>query len=152
MFEKIDIKGGQMTYAQRIELGQIFASGKPESRIFREMFACLAPDHTVKFSVKEVEYYNEVIEGLLYWINRETKELQYKPTSDELAAGIRELSRLVGDMGTLTSLAEKFSKDPDEILQWKYGKVYNILYTNKESYLYSRRYNDVIMQKSKARK
>ena len=87
-----------MTYAQRIELGQIFASGKPESRIFREMFACLAPGHTVKFSVKEVEYYNEVIEGLLYWINRETKELQYKPTSDELAAGIRELSRLVGDM------------------------------------------------------
>lgn len=141
-----------MTYAQRIELGQIFASGKPESHIFREMFACLAPDHEVLFSAEEIEYYNEVMEGLLYWINRETKELQYKPTADELAAGIREFSRLVSDMGTITSLAEKFSKDPDEILQWKYGKVYNILYTNKESYLYSRRYNDVIMQKSKIRK
>lgn len=141
-----------MTYAQRIELGQIFASGKPESHIFREMFACLAPGHEVLFSAEEIEYYNEVMEGLLYWINCETKELQYKPTADELAAGIREFSRLVGYMGTITSLAEKFSKDPDEILQWKYGKVYNILYTNKESYLYSRRYNDVIMQKSKIRK
>ena len=141
-----------MTYAQRIELGQIFASGKSESHIFREMFACLAPGHEVLFSAEEIEYYNEVMEGLLYWINRETKELQYKPTADELAAGIREFSRLVSDMGTITSLAEKFSKDPDEILQWKYGKVYNILYTNKESYLYSRRYNDVIMQKSKIRK
>lgn len=141
-----------MTYAQRIELGQIFASGKPESRIFREMFACLAPGHEVLFSAEEIEYYNEVMEGLLYWINCETKELQYKPTADELAAGIREFSRLVGYMGTITSLAEKFSKDPDEILQWKYGKVYKVLYTNKESYLYSRRYNDVIMQKSKIRK
>lgn len=152
MFKKIDIKGGQMTYSQRIELGQIFSSGKAESRIFTEMFNCLAPEHKVSFSTKEIEYYNEVIEGLLYWINRETKELQYKPTSEELAAGIRDLSRLVGEMGTLTALAEKFSRDPDEILQWKYGKVYNILYTNKESCLYSRRYNDVIIQKSKIRK
>lgn len=143
-----------MTYGDRIELGKIFeqADTRPEAETVKLVFKCLVPDHTVKFTTEEVRYYLDVVDGLRYWVDVEQKELKYKPTIEEVAAGINDLAVKVGDMGTICALAEKFSKDPDEILQWKYGKVFRILYVNKQNYQFSKRYNTVVEQMAKRKK
>ena len=59
-------------------------------------------------------------------------------------------------VATITALAKDYSKDPDEILEWKYGKVYNLLFTNLQSHLFRERLNKELerkaQQKANARK
>lgn len=148
-FDKLDIRGGQMTYAQRIRLGEILTSGAKEYEIFRQIFGCLCDGYEPRYTPQEMQYVMEVIEGIRYWIERERKELASKPSADEVAAGINLLSKRTGYMATLVALGEKFGCDPDEVLGWKYGKVFNILLVNKESAEFSRRYRDVLSKKKR---
>lgn len=134
---KIDVKAGDLTFGQRIELGYILQDPKTDE--FDKMSAGLkALGYRSVNPIKRVKYWKEVLEGMLYWAKRE-RELQYNPTAEEKAAGIHELSKLIGDMGTVLALAKDFSVDPDEVLRWKYGKVYNILYVNLQNYLFEKR-------------
>lgn len=148
-FDKIDIRGGQMTYAQRIRLGEILTSGAKEYKIFRQIFECLCEGYAPRYTQEEMQYVTEVIDGIRYWIEREGKELSSKPSADEVAAGINLLSKRTGYMATLVALGEKFGCDPDEVLGWKYGKVFNILLVNKENAEFSRRYRDVLSKKKR---
>lgn len=136
--EAIDIKGGQHTFAQHLELRKIIADGElAEFEKFKACMLCLNPEWKVTYTPKSLEYWEEVLIGVEHWAKREKTELKYNPTAEELAAGIDILSLEVGEMSTLTALAEKFSKDPDDILDWKYGKIFNILYTNLKTFLYT---------------
>lgn len=146
-FCKCDIKGGQMTFGERIALGRIISGGQIEVEQFKACMAVMCPGHKVKFTQEEMAYWHEILVGIKYWVHREQKELKYNPTAEEVAAGIDQLTMKVGEMSTITALAEKFAKDPDEILLWKYGKIFNILYNNLQSYLYKVNLDKVIKQK-----
>ncbi len=147
---KIDIRAGKMTFGQRIELGKIFQSEESEVSKFELVFECL---HEYRPDVKDYKklfgYFEEIIEGVRFWIEHETALLKYEPTSEELSAGVKELSQRIGEFGTIKALAKNYSKDPDEILAWEYAKVFGILYTDLEESKYQRRYNKIMERKYK---
>lgn len=138
--ERVDVKGGQLTFGQRIELGRIVTDASlSEFEKFAGCMKCLNPEWRHSDTPKSIDYWGEVLDGLQYWVDREAKELKYTPTEEEREAGVEKMSLLVGEMGTIMALAKDYGKDPDEILDWKYGKVFNILFTNLQSYLYQDR-------------
>ena len=147
-FSKIDIKAGKMTFDQRIQLGKIFQEQGREFETLCKVFQCL---HNYTPKVDDIKnllpYYYEIIEGLTHWLQAESTLLQNEPTSEEISAGIKELSEKIGEFGTIKSLAKNYSKDPDDILAWEYGKVFGILYTDLEEYKYQKRYNKILERK-----
>ena len=157
MIQRTDIKGGQMTFGQRIELGRIITD-KELTGIdkMKEGMQCLGVKWSLRNTSEIAEYWYEVLLGIKYWIEREQAELKYEPSAEEKAAGIAQFSLFVGEMATITALAKDYSKDPDEILEWKYGKVYNLLFTNLQSHLFRERLNKELerkaQQKANARK
>lgn len=157
MIQRIDIQGGQMTFGQRIELGRIITEKElTDLDKMKAGMKCLGVKWSLRCSSEIVEYWYEVLMGIKYWIEREQTELKYEPSAEEKAAGIAQLSLVVGEMATITALAKDYSKDPDEILEWKYGKVYNLLFTNLQSHLFRERLNKELerkaQQKANARK
>lgn len=157
MIQRIDIQGGQMTFGQRIELGRIITEKElTDIDKMKEGMRCLGVKWSLRNTSEVVEYWYEVLMGIKYWIEREQTELKYEPSAEEKAAGIAQLSLAVGEMATITALAKDYSKDPDEILEWKYGKVYNLLFTNLQSHLFRERLNKELerkaQQKANARK
>lgn len=157
MIQRIDIKGGQMTFGQRIELGRIITDkDMTDLDKMKEGMQCLGAKWSLRNTSEIVEYWYEVLGGIKYWIEREQAELKYEPSAEEKAAGIAQFSLAVGEMATITALAKDYSKDPDDILEWKYGKVYNLLFTNLQSHLFRERLNKELerkaQQKANARK
>lgn len=151
--DKIDIRGGKLTYGQRIELSDIL--GKADSTTSEKYIAvmqCLHPGWQHTFSIECIAYFEEVVEGLRYWMEREATMLAYQPTAKEIAAGINNLGKKLGPMMTVMTLAEKFGKDPDEILQWEYGKVFGLLYADLESFKYQRNYRKAIESEERQRR
>jgi hypothetical protein len=151
ILSKIDVKAGELTYGQRIDLGELFASQKDDVEKFRQTFQILhntAPDFSNAEEMKtRLAYYTEIIDGMKFWIEKEKQLLDYKPEPEEIRAGIKELSEKTGAYGTIKAIAKNYAKDPDEILQWKYGKVFGILYTDLEEYNYSKRLHKQYEQK-----
>lgn len=157
MIQRIDIKGGQMTFGQRIELGRIITDKDlTDLDKMKEGMQCLGAKWSLRNTSEIVEYWYEVLGGIKYWIEREQAELKYEPSAEEKTAGIAQFSLAVGEMATITALAKDYSKDPDDILEWKYGKVYNLLFTNLQSHLFRERLNKELerkaQQKANARK
>lgn len=149
MIQRIDIQGGQMTFGQRIELGRIITEKElTDIDKMKEGMQCLGAKWSLRNTSEIVEYWYEVLMGIKYWIEREQTELKYEPSAEEKAAGIAQLSLVVGEMATITALAKDYSKDPDEILEWKYGKVYNLLFTNLQSHLFRERLNKELERKA----
>lgn len=150
---KIDIRGGKLTYGQRIELGEILArEGASVSEKYTAVMQCLYPDWVQTFTPAWVAWFEEVVDGLRYWMQREATMLAYQPTAEEIAAGINNLGKKLGPMMTVMTLAEKFGKDPDEILQWEYGKVFGLLYADLEGFKYQRNYRKVIESRERQRR
>ena len=147
--KKVDIKGGQMTFGQRIELGRIVSDKDlSEYKKFRACMVCLDPKWTVRDMPRSMKYWEAVLEGISYWVQREAVELKYNPTPEELAAGIEAFTLHTGEMTTIMAIAEQFNTDPDIILEWKYGKVFNILFTNLQAHLYRERLNKQLAKKA----
>ncbi|MDE5709162.1 MAG: hypothetical protein K2I32_06935 [Alistipes sp.] len=150
---KIDIRGGKLTYGQRIEIGEILArEGASVSEKYTATMKCLHPDWVQAFTPEWIAWFEEVVDGLRYWMERETTMLAYQPTAEEIAAGINNLGKKLGPMMTVMTLAEKFGKDPDEILQWEYGKVFGLLYADLEGFKYQRNYRKVIESRERQRR
>jgi hypothetical protein len=145
----IDVKAGELTFGQRIELGKLFQAGLSPSATFEKVFEVLH-QITPKSSsyAKLMPYFEKIINGLMFWFEQE-KLLDYKPTSEEIQAGIRELSEVIGEFGTVKALAKAYGRDPDEILQWQYGKIFGILFTDMKEAEYQKRYEKIIERKYK---
>lgn len=145
---KIDIKSGKMTFGQRIELGIIFAGSDSEIVKFQRVFECLhGYSPKIKNYKKLIDYFTEIVNGLKYWSDAESKMLKYEPTPEEKLAGIQSLSKKIGSMGTVDALAEKYGVDPDIVINWDYAKVFGILYADLEKAKYQRSYQKVIEKK-----
>lgn len=137
----INISSGDMTFGQRIDIGKIFASNDDTYiKAIKAIKVLHGIDVTVGWVNKHSDYLKSIIEGISNWVKIESDMLKYDPSPDEIRAGIRDLSKKIGDFGTVKSLAAKYGQDPDTILNWKYSKVFGILYTDLEEYKYSRRY------------
>lgn len=150
ILSKIDVKGGKLTYGQRIALGKILEKEQDEYLMIREIIYCLHKYYPKNSEIIILsEYINEIIEGIIYWVERENTMLNYEPSPEEKRAGVLELSKKIGHFGTIKSLAKNYSKEPDEILNWEYGKIFGILYTDLEEYKYQIRYNKEIEKKYK---
>lgn len=158
LLSKLDIKAGKFTYNQRIELGKIFEAKSGDFETFFKVFECLhgfTPDIKPKTEAEIdklkhlVNYYNEIVEGLQYWINAENTLLKCEPSPEEISAGVKQLTQKIGEYGTIKALAKNYSKDPDEILGWEYGKVFGILYTDLEEHKYQKRYYKVLERRYK---
>lgn len=151
--KRVDIKGGQMTFGERIQLGRILSNKSlSEYEKFKASMILLDDAWTIAQVEESIEYFHEVVGGILYWIKREKTDLVYKPTAEELIAGIETLSVKVGEMATISALAKDFGQDPDDVLGWKYGKVFNILYTNLEAYHYRVRLEKRLNDKHRKKK
>ncbi|MFV0392410.1 MAG: hypothetical protein ACK5KP_11105 [Paludibacteraceae bacterium] len=144
------MKAGKLTFGQRIALGKIIEKGGNEYLMMKQIIKAM---HDVDVKRKDIirlkPYIVEIIEGLAYWIEKEIELLNYEPTAEEIQAGISELSGKIGNFGTIKSLAKNYSREPDEILKWEYGKVFGILYTDLEEYKFQKRYNKIIESKFK---
>lgn len=140
----------EITFGERIELGQILTDKETSDvKKMLQCFNCLYPDLVVTFSTEDMIHWKEILETINYWIKREQYELKYYPTQEEIVAGIEDLNKATGYMGTIITLAESFGKDPDEILTWKYAKIYNILYTNYQSFLFKKKLDKEVARKVK---
>jgi ribosomal protein S24E len=146
--DRINIKDGELTFGQRISLGELFSSEKSEMEKFEETFLIL---HNQKPDPKDykklVGYFSEIMDGLKFWVEQEATLLKYEPTPEEIKAGIRDLSKEIGEFGTVKALAKAYHVDPDVIFTWKYGKVFGILYTDLREHMYSRRFQKVLESK-----
>lgn len=130
----------EWTYGQRIAVGKCFEKSQNDLEIFKTVFKEL---HDITPELKDIAeltpYFQRIADGLKYWLDAESKMLVREPSHEEKMAGVKELYEKIGEYGTLTTLSEKYSKDPDEILNWKYSKVFGILYTDLQKSLYSER-------------
>lgn len=148
----IDIKTDErFTYSMRIELGKIFADQeKSDLDKFKETYECLY-NHTPKASeYKElILHFEQIVNDLVYWLETEEKMLSSSPSSDEIAAGVREYSQAVGELATVISLSKDYHTFPNDILKRPYSEIFSILYADSERAKFERRLNDVIMKKNK---
>lgn len=150
MLKKIDIKGGRFSYGQRIALGKILSSDASEVEKFEQVIKCLY-DKTIspRQYKKWLPLFNEIVEGLSFWCKQEAAMLDYKPTPEEIRAGIKELGAKVGEFGTIKALAKAYNTDPDDVLKWEYAKVFGILTTDLEEHKFRVKLNEVYEQKYK---
>jgi hypothetical protein len=145
--QKIDIKGGKLTYGQRIDLGIIFQASATRYETVRRVFECLH-EYTpcIEDSVLLTEYFNEAADGLRYWVEQE-KLLKYEPALEEIRAGILSMFEEIGEFGTVKAIAKAYHIDPDDVLKWQYGKVFGILYTDMKELRFNRSLNKVLETK-----
>lgn len=149
----IDFDKGKFTFGHRIELGTIMQDeNTSEVEKFELIIRCL---HGFTPKPKQYEdlipYFNDICNGLKKWAEMEAQMLNNEPTDEELQAGVKEFMRKVGEFGTVKSIAKAYSKDPDEVLNWEYAKVFGILFTDLEESKFQRRLNKVIENKYKSK-
>ena len=136
--EKINVKEGDLSFGQRINIGKILTNEAIEEMDkLKQVWKCLYGVDlklTSTNTKKMLLEFEEVIDGIIFWIKKETELLKYNPTPEEQRAGINDLSSKIGEFGTVKAIAKAYSRDPDEVLKWKYGKVFGILYTDLEEH------------------
>lgn len=141
---------GTFSYAQRIAVGDIL---RDESltmyqrlkACWRELYGWTARLMPPPMRVRRLD---RMVDGLTYWAELECRTLDYKATPEEERAGLARLSGEVGHMGTVKALAQKFGRDPDEVLRWEWGKVYGILYADLKESEYQRRLSDLMSKRN----
>ncbi len=149
--KEIDVRAGEMTFGQRIELGRIASNPSMDERQKSvAMLRCLDPGFRLRELRKGLKYLKKALEGLLFWVQQE-RRLAYTPTEEEKQAGIERIHKATGEMATVMALAKDYGKDPDEILGWKYAKVYGILLTDFERHEFERRLMKVREKKFKSK-
>lgn len=146
-FRRLDLLEDEaFTYGQRIALGQLFGE-EPKSEYERLLRAFrIVYEYSPRLLPRRVRFarLTALVEGLKEWVSREQKLLNYTPSADELAAGVEELGKKVGSLGTVQALARSFSVDPDVILRWSYSKVFGILYADLEENKYKEKYQKLV--------
>ena len=87
-----------------------------------------------------------VLDKISKFVHEFKRLSEYEPTPEEIEAGVDELN-VFGVFATVDALAEKYSKDPDEILKWEARKVYTILIKDFDKSQIERRINKIRSRK-----
>lgn len=86
-------------------------------------------------------------------LNRITKlfkNIEYKPTADEIKAGIKNISH--GFFGTIDWYARRMGiTDHDEVTELQWVRIYECLKIDSENNRFERRYRQVINQQNKVK-
>lgn len=134
------------TYGQRIALGQLF--GEPAESEFKRLLRAFRTvyEYSPRLLPRRVRFarLTALVKDLEEWVRREQALLSYTPSADELAAGVEELGKKVGSLGTVQALARSYGTDPDVILAWPYTKVFGILYADLEENKYKDKYQKIV--------
>lgn len=148
-FTPIDIKAGDITYGQRIELGKALADATLDDwgRFCRVFDILYHFKPKIVLASKYVREYERIIEGVRYWVEVESQMLHYEPTQDEQRAGLEQYAKAVGELATLHTIAKEYAQDPDAVYNWKYSKVFGILLNDLESLKYQQRLNNLYKSK-----
>lgn len=136
-----NVAAAEFTYAQRIELGKIFGDEqRSEYRRLVDAYKVLY-GYSPRWLPFAFRYrrLQRLLEDFGRWIEIEQAQLDYKPDAAEIAAGVEELGKRIGAMGTLKALAKAYSTQPDKVLRWGYATVFGILYTDLQEYYYNKR-------------
>jgi len=152
---KVDVKNGDISYGAYIGVRRLLAEAKEYDLAFMTSVIKIIHSeykHSVgdMVSIKSmINYFNSIVEGVAHWAEQEKELLAYEPSEEEIRAGVKDYSQKVGEFATVKALAKNYGKDPDEVLEWKYSKVFGILYTDLEEYKYNQRYSKVLESKYK---
>ena len=142
--EKLDVKGGQMTYSQRVVLSQILTDQSTgEFAKFKKCIACLHPKWKYRVDEWHLTYFQEIVEGIVEWSNKEQAELSHKYKPDEIMAGFDQLGSKFGSLSVADAMGQRYSVDPDAIYGWKYGKVFNLLLLDNDRSKAAERLRDI---------
>lgn len=144
MYNRKDVKV-DITYGERIELGALLATQNEEDYYYLSNAFKILYKRNMS-GIKEYKMFAEdfqsnVIDGIVYWMELEREYLSSEATSDEIAAGANEMK--TAKMGTIYKLARDYGQDPDTILEWKYTKVFGILWNDAELARYEKRLNEI---------
>lgn len=144
-----DIKAGDFTYGERIQLGRIMADQEMgDYERIRQVILCLHEiDCTPQTASELADYVQSIIEGFAFWVEQERQQLYIPPTPEEMQAGIDQLSKACGDMGNVVTLAEAFHCSFEEIYNKPYPEVFTIQKIHTERAKYERRLNQVYLKK-----
>lgn len=148
---KLDLREGRFTYGNRIAIGMIFADGSLSEyqklkAAHRELYGYSCRLLPMPARRKRLD---EIVQAMLYWIEREKTSLDYTPTADEQAAGIAQFNKEVGVMGTIKALAKAYGEHPNNVLKWDYATVFEILRTDLAEVKYNRRFSAVARRNTK---
>lgn len=149
-----NIKEGDMTYGERIELGRIMRNeDMSDYERIRQVVLCL---HDIDVQPKEAaelaQYVLQVIEGLSFWVEQERQQLHIPPTPEETQAGIEEMGKAIGDLGNVVTLAEAFHCSFETIYKKPYTEVFAIQKVHTERAKYERRLNQVYIRKNRQKR
>lgn len=138
---KFSLRSDAFTYALRIEVGDCFGNDalSPYQRMKAAFIAVYGYSPTLLPLKMRVRWLNDIAEEFKTWIEQEQASLDYKPSAEEIAAGVEDFSQKVGHLGTIKSIAQAYSRDPDDVLQWPWGKVFGILSTDLQEFEYNKR-------------
>lgn len=128
-----DVRGGEFTFGNRIEVGRVMSDAKlTDLERLRGVMTELVPGWKLVNAQRDLLYYLDVMEVVQQWAEREKKFLHREPSDLQKRAGVARFSERFGQFPTLIALAERFKLDPDTILDWRYAKVFNILVEDLE--------------------
>jgi hypothetical protein len=121
----------KITFNQRIELGKLYGMNIPDFEKYEKVFVLLQGREPQEADLKGwTEYLWNTAVSFSYWMKQE-RLLRTEPISiKQSAPGQTKYS--VTD--TIYALAKKYSVKPEEVLNWDYEKVFNILLTDLENY------------------
>lgn len=129
----------KITYAQRIELGQILSDNTTEDS--EKLLSAIECVFNRRPNVATIQHYakrfENICETMKHWIDCEQKMLAYTPTADEINAGFNDLKTTT--FGTAIDLAERFGVLPQTILDMDYEDIFSILWHTKEMKDYEER-------------
>lgn len=134
---KVDILKGKLTFGQKIDLLEVIVNEQSEAEKAKAIIRILGGriNKIRWWNVRRVlRYVKGVVDGLEYWAKAEAKALKYEPTAEEKKMGYSVLSKKFGIFNTVDALALKYMKDPDDILNWDYAKVFLILCKDLETH------------------
>ena len=143
----IDIRNGDLTYGNYISIKNCIRNLNNEDEV-KTITAIIKELYDYELQTNDfmviVPFMEKIIADMVYWQEQEQTMLKYEPTTEEIRAGILEYSKKVGDLATVKSIAKEYAQDPDDILKWKWSKVFGILYTDLESFNFQRKYTSII--------
>lgn len=139
----------RFTYGQRIELGKLFADeNASDVAKFKGAFRIV-----YDYEVRAVEFktlmpiFEQIANGLKYWLDAENAMLASEPSADEIAAGCREYAEKVGELGQIVSIAKDFSILPNDLLKRPYSEVFGIMVADHERAKFEKRLNEQLTKK-----